>query len=125
MIDEDQGVGGLALLVRGQVEQEGPLPAHELILAVLLKTPGEPRVAREVLEQLALDHPGRATSVQLVRNGLETLVKKNAVEKSRQQGSAMYTAFADTDAAPTAGVASGGEPEETPETAADKVPAEV
>jgi hypothetical protein len=46
-------------------------------------------------------------------------------EKSRQQGSAMYTAFADTDAAPTAGVASGGEPEETPETAADKVPAEV
>lgn len=105
-------------------EKAGP-PLHELILAILLKTPGEPRVAREVTDQLAQDHPSRKTTIQTVRNNLETLVKKNAVEKSHQQGSAMYTAFADAEAAPAADDAAGGEAEEAPETAAEKVPAEV
>ncbi|MET7762415.1 BlaI/MecI/CopY family transcriptional regulator [Streptomyces sp. NPDC005393] len=82
-------------------------------------------MAREVTDQLAQDHPDRATSVQTVRNNLETLVKKNAVEKSHQQGSAMYTAFADTAATAAADDAAGGVAEEAPETAAEKVPAEV
>ncbi|MET7902729.1 hypothetical protein ABZS86_15135 [Streptomyces sp. NPDC005355] len=63
-----------------------------------------------------------------MRNNLETLVKKNAVEKSHQQGSAMYTAFADTAATAAAAAAddgAGGVAEEAPETAAEKVPAEV
>ncbi|MEV4868511.1 hypothetical protein [Streptomyces syringium] len=104
-------------------EKSGP-PLHELVLAILLQTPGEPRVAREVTDQLAQDHPDRATSVQTVRNNLESLVRKYAVEKVHQQGSAMYIAnAADKDAEPAAGPAADGE--ETPEPAAEKVPTSV
>ncbi|MEV4680601.1 hypothetical protein [Streptomyces kurssanovii] len=92
-------------------------PLHELVLGILLTSPGEPRVAREVTDQLAQDHPERATSVQTVRNTLEALVKKKSVEKSNQQGSAMYTAFAPP--------AVGDVVEEAAEKAAEKVPAEV
>lgn len=101
----------------------GP-PLWELIQGILLKTPGQPCVAREVTDQLAKDHPTRATSIQTVRNNLETLVKKNLAEKSHQQGSAMYTAYAD-EGAPSADEPAGGEGEQAPETADEKVPAEV
>jgi hypothetical protein len=105
-------------------ERTGP-PLHELLLAVLLKTPGEPRVAREVSDQLAQDHPDRATSVQTVRNTLESLVKKNAVEKSHQQGSAMYIANTTAEVEPAADTAGADEGEQALEPAAGKVPAGV
>lgn len=107
-------------------EKSGP-PLWQLALDILLKTPGQPYVAKEVRDQLAQDHPGRATSVQTVRNNLETLVKKGLAEKSNQQGSAMYTAYADTDAdaAPAADGTADGEAGQAPEAAAGKVPAEV
>ncbi|MFJ4152787.1 hypothetical protein ACIP10_35160 [Streptomyces galbus] len=89
-------------------EKSGP-PLWELIQGILLKTPGQPCMAREVTDQLSQAHPTRATSIQMVRNSLETLVKKNLVEKSRQQGNAMYTAHVDaaTPSAPTADEPSG------------------
>ncbi|MFG2775107.1 hypothetical protein [Streptomyces sp. NPDC048350] len=65
-------------------------PLHELIHALL--APGEPRVVREIHEDLELAHPHRKTSAQVVRNSLESLVKKGLMEKRIQQGSAMYTA---------------------------------
>ncbi|MCQ1582135.1 BlaI/MecI/CopY family transcriptional regulator [Streptomyces parvus] len=105
-------------------EKSGP-PLWQLALEILLKTPGQPCVAREVHDQLAQEHPGRATSVQTVRNNLETLVKKGLAEKSRQQGSAMYTANAAADAAPEADGTGDGEAGQADETAAGKVPAEV
>lgn len=107
-------------------EKSGPT-LWQLALDVLLKTPGQPYVAKEVRDQLAQDHPGRATSVQTVRNSLDTLVKKGLAEKSNQQGSVMYTAYADTDAdaAPAAGGSADGEAGQAPEAAAGKVPAEV
>lgn len=105
-------------------EKAGP-PLWQLILDLLLKTPGQPCVARELHDQLAQEHPGRATSVQTVRNNLETLVKKGLAEKSRQQGNAMYTANAAASAAPEADGTVGGEAEQADETAAEKVPAEV
>jgi hypothetical protein len=100
----------------------GP-PLWELLLGVLRKTPGQPLVAREVSEQLAKNHPDRATSAQTVRNGLQTLVTKNLAEKTRQQGNVMYTAHADTSAAPSP---AGDEPasdkaEQTPEKVLAKV----
>ncbi|WP_234042181.1 hypothetical protein [Streptomyces marianii] len=76
-------------------------------------------MAREVTDQLAQDHSGRKTTVQTVRNNLETLVKNNRAEKSHQQGSAMYTAYAEADAAPAADDTANSEAE----TAAEKVPA--
>jgi hypothetical protein len=105
-------------------EKPGP-PLWELILGILLKTPGQPCVAREVTDQLAKDHPTRATSIQTVRNNLETLVKKTLAEKSHQQGSAMYTAYADAGAPPAEDEPAGGEGEQDSEPAAEKVPAEV
>ncbi|MFF9458673.1 hypothetical protein [Streptomyces flaveolus] len=99
----------------------GP-PLWELLLGVLRKTPGQPLVAREVSEQLAKDHPDRATSAQTVRNGLQTLVTKNLAEKTRQQGNVMYTAHTD---APATLSPAGDEPAGAEEQAAEKVPAEV
>jgi hypothetical protein len=106
----------------GKAAAGGP-PLWELLLGVLRKTPGQPLVAREVSEQLAKDHPDRATSAQTVRNGLQTLVSKNLAEKTREQGNVMYTAHADAPATPSP---AGDEPasdkaEQTPE----KVPAKV
>lgn len=99
-------------------------PLHELVLAILLKTPGQPFVASEVADQLAQEHPGRATSVQTVRNNLETLVnKKKLAEKSLQQGSAMYTAYADAGAAAGANGPARGNTAQAPGN--EKVPAEV
>ncbi|MGW6202086.1 hypothetical protein ACWF9B_00300 [Streptomyces sp. NPDC055089] len=80
-----------------KVDRKEP-PLRELILGILLAAPGEPRVAREITDQLAKDHPDRSTSVQTVRNTLETLVKKESAERSIQQGSVMYTAYAKADA---------------------------
>ncbi|MFJ9203045.1 hypothetical protein [Streptomyces flaveolus] len=84
----------------GKAAAGGP-PLWELLLGVLRKTPGQPLVAREVGEQLAKDHPDRATSAQTVRNGLQTLVTKNLAEKTRQQGNVMYTAHTDAPATPS------------------------
>jgi hypothetical protein len=103
----------------------GP-PLWELLLGVLRKTPGQPLVAREVSEQLAKDHPDRATSAQTVRNGLQTLVTKNLAEKTRQQGNVMYTAHTDAPATPATPPPAGDEPASgKAKPAAEKVPAEV
>lgn len=112
---------------KGAVEEKSGPPLWQLVRDILLKTPGQPCVAREVHDQLTQDHPGRATSIQTVRNNLETLVKKSLAEKSNQQGSAMYTAYADTGAgaAPGAEAAAAGEAEQAAEAAAQKAPVEV
>ncbi|MFF7339904.1 hypothetical protein ACFZAT_21535 [Streptomyces sp. NPDC008163] len=80
-------------------------PLHQLIRALMPL--GEPRLVREVHADLAQAHPERGTSVQVVRNTLETLVKRGVVGKGIQKGTAMYTATAsvasECDEAPVAG----------------------
>ncbi|WP_330455001.1 MULTISPECIES: hypothetical protein [unclassified Streptomyces] len=71
-------------------------PLHQLIRALMPL--GEPRLVREVHAELTKAHPERGTSVQVVRNTLETLVKRGVVGKGLQKGAAMYTA---TEAAQT------------------------
>ncbi|MGV9255559.1 BlaI/MecI/CopY family transcriptional regulator [Streptomyces sp. NPDC003697] len=106
----------------GTAEKSGP-PLWQLILDILRKTSGQPCVAREVHDQLAQDHPSRKTSAQTVRNNLQTLVQKGLAEKSRQQGSVMYTAYADAEA--NAAPAADGEVGQAPEGVAEKVVAAV
>ncbi|MFF3958496.1 hypothetical protein ACFYY1_35565 [Streptomyces sp. NPDC001890] len=104
------------------------LALHELMLPVLLKSPGHPHTAREVLDAFNAAHPERATTIQTVRNTLATLVKKNLAEKLRQQGSVMFTAtaLAGKDAVPATGSAAGGDSVQGAETAeSGKVPAKV
>ncbi|MET9118959.1 hypothetical protein ABZX38_32850 [Streptomyces longwoodensis] len=105
-------------------EKSGP-PLWALIRDILLKTPGQPCMAREVTDQLSQAHPTRATSIQMVRNSLETLVKKNLAEKSRQQGNAMYTAYTDasTPPIPAANEPASSEDKQTPQVEAEKVTA--
>ncbi|MGW2474059.1 hypothetical protein [Streptomyces sp. NPDC001665] len=80
-------------------------PLHQLIRALMPL--GEPRLVREVHADLTQAHPERGTSVQVVRNTLETLVKRGAVGKGIQKGTAMYTATEQAaskgDEAPAAG----------------------
>ncbi|MGW7055082.1 hypothetical protein [Streptomyces sp. NPDC054887] len=73
-------------------------PLHEVVLRILLTQPGHPHLAREVHTELSEKY-GRSTSVQVVRNSLES-VKKGTVDKENKQNSVMYTAPApaDTDA---------------------------
>ncbi|MEU9105612.1 hypothetical protein AB0D54_14765 [Streptomyces xanthophaeus] len=66
-------------------------PLRELVLALLVGA-AEPRLVSEVSTELAQAHPGRPASTQVVRNTLETLAKKNLIEKEHKQGSVMYSA---------------------------------
>jgi hypothetical protein len=94
-------------------------PLHKLILNLLVKTPGQPRLAREVLDDLAKAHPDRKTGIQVVRNNLDTLAKKGTIEKMNQQGSAMYTAHVPAEDAP------GAETDQESETVGQQAPAAV
>ncbi|MBL1083536.1 hypothetical protein JK359_16400 [Streptomyces actinomycinicus] len=78
--------------VPAQADTPKQQPLQTLVLAIVSKAPVEPRLAREVYDELAKQHPDRATSVQTVRNTLEALVKKQSIDKSNQQGSVMYCA---------------------------------
>jgi hypothetical protein len=57
----------------------------------LLRAHGEPRLAREVHEELLHKHPGRHPSVQVVRNTIEGLVAKGHVRRHKQGRSVMYS----------------------------------
>ncbi|MFD3328468.1 hypothetical protein [Streptomyces sp. NPDC058701] len=91
-------------------------PLRELVLALLVGA-AEPRTVSEVTTALAEAHPGRPASTQVVRNTLETLAKKGAVDKANKQGSVMYTAPRPASGEPAAG------PAATPATADDKATA--
>ncbi|MGW9436081.1 hypothetical protein [Streptomyces sp. NPDC055607] len=73
---------------------------------------GEPLKVSEIHAELAAAHAERPTSVQVVRNALEGLVKKNKVEKDTRQGVALYTKPRTADAADagTGASAPAGEP---------------
>ncbi|NYE44620.1 BlaI/MecI/CopY family transcriptional regulator [Streptomyces fulvorobeus] len=57
----------------------------------LLRTQGEPRLAREVHEEFLRKHPGRNPSAQVVRNTIEGLVAKGHVQRHKQGRSVMYS----------------------------------
>lgn len=97
-------------------------PLRELVLA-LLTGAGEPRMVSEVASELTQAHPARSASAQVVRNTLETLVKKGSVEKEHRQGSVMYTAPASPAAAAPAAPAGGAEGVPAPATPQEKVSA--
>lgn len=63
----------------------------ELALTILANTPGEPRTAAEVTEDLAQAYPERARDTNNVRNALEGLVAKSLIERSKQKNNVHYT----------------------------------
>ncbi|MGW3634513.1 hypothetical protein ACWD7F_30930 [Streptomyces sp. NPDC005122] len=66
------------------------------ILIRLLGAHEEPRLAKELRDELLQKHPDRTPTPQVVRNTLESLVAKARVQRHKQQRSVMYSATAHT-----------------------------
>ncbi|MFE9611373.1 hypothetical protein [Streptomyces sp. NPDC006012] len=61
------------------------------LLADLLGAYHEPRLAKELRDELMEKHPDRSPTPQVVRNTLESLVAKGRIRRHKQQRSVMYT----------------------------------
>lgn len=61
------------------------------LLADLLSRYEEPRLAKELRDELLEKHPDRNPTPQVVRNTLESLVAKGRIRRHKQQRSVMYT----------------------------------
>ncbi|MFI5868252.1 hypothetical protein [Streptomyces sp. NPDC051546] len=63
----------------------------QLLSAILSEQPGEPKKVSEIQSEFQAAHPEREPSVQTLRNALQSLVKKEELEKVSQQGTVFYT----------------------------------
>ncbi|MFD0317776.1 hypothetical protein [Streptomyces flavalbus] len=61
------------------------------LLTELLAQYEEPRLAKELRDELLQKHPDRNPTPQVVRNTLESLVAKGRVQRHKQQRSVLYT----------------------------------
>ncbi|MFJ2766832.1 hypothetical protein [Streptomyces sp. NPDC087300] len=61
------------------------------VLLELLAAYTEPRLAKELRDELLEKHPSRNPTPQVVRNTLESLVAKGRIQRHKQQRSVMYT----------------------------------
>jgi hypothetical protein len=61
------------------------------LLMQLLGSHEEPRLAKELRDELLEKHPDRTPTPQVVRNTLEALVAKSRIRRHRQQRSVMYS----------------------------------
>ncbi|MET8809090.1 hypothetical protein [Streptomyces sp. NPDC004546] len=61
------------------------------LLADLLGRHEEPRLAKELRDELLEKHPDRNPTPQVVRNTLESLVSKGRIRRHKQQRAVMYT----------------------------------
>ncbi|MFD9902690.1 hypothetical protein [Streptomyces sp. NPDC059063] len=68
------------------------------LLLTLLNGHDEPRLAKELRDELIEKHPSRNPTPQVVRNTLESLVAKGRIERHKQQRSVMYTVVDSPDA---------------------------
>ncbi|MCF3136974.1 hypothetical protein [Streptomyces olivochromogenes] len=63
----------------------------DLLKQILDRHPGQPRTAAEVTSELEKEYPERARNTTIVRNTLERLVAKSAVERTKQKSTVLYT----------------------------------
>ncbi|GHB11494.1 hypothetical protein GCM10010330_76890 [Streptomyces tendae] len=66
------------------------------LLMDLLRTYDEPRLAKELRDELMEKHPNRTPTPQVVRNTLESLVAKGRIRRHKQQRSVMYSPVGDS-----------------------------
>jgi hypothetical protein len=69
----------------------GRQPLLGELLLDILKAHEEPRLAKELRDELLEAHPERRPTPQVVRNTLEALVAKGRIERRKQKRSVMYT----------------------------------
>jgi hypothetical protein len=71
---------------------DGPRrPLLGALLMGLLQSHDEPRLAKELRDELIQQHPDRSPTPQVVRNTLESLVAKGKIRRHKQQRAVMYT----------------------------------
>jgi hypothetical protein len=80
--------GGAA---KGGAKGKSRRPLLGDLLADLLARHDEPRLARELRDELLEKFPDRDPTPQVVRNTLEALVAKGRIRRHKQQRSVMYT----------------------------------
>lgn len=66
-------------------------PLLGTVLMSLLAAHEEPRLAKELRDELMREHPDRTPTPQVVRNTLESLVAKGRIRRHKQQRSVMYS----------------------------------
>lgn len=69
----------------------------------------ERRTVREIFDELKQKHPERASSTQSVRNALNGLLRKGAIEREEKQGAVWFGAANGSSATPTAAEAQAAE----------------
>ncbi|MFD6620144.1 hypothetical protein ACFWFB_33425 [Streptomyces albidoflavus] len=69
---------------------EARRPLLGTLLMGLLAAHEEPRLAKELRDELMREHPDRTPTPQVVRNTLESLVAKGRIRRHKQQRSVMY-----------------------------------
>ncbi|MER6062346.1 BlaI/MecI/CopY family transcriptional regulator [Streptomyces sp. NPDC001792] len=77
------------------------------LLMDVLRAHDEPRLAKELRDELLDKHPDRKPTPQVVRNTLEGLVAKGRIRRHKQQRSVMYTLVESADRGHTATEAEG------------------
>ncbi|WP_405801442.1 hypothetical protein [Streptomyces sp. NBC_01506] len=75
----------------GSAGATGKQPSLAQLVGTLLAAHAEPRSAAEVAAELAADHPGRNSNINVVRNALELLVAKSEAHRAKQNKSVFYT----------------------------------
>lgn len=78
----------------GSAKAAKETPRQPLLRALLLDLLGahsEPRLAKELRDELMERYPERKPTPQVVRNTLESLVAKGRIRRHKQQRSVMYT----------------------------------
>jgi hypothetical protein len=78
------------------------------VLMDLLAAHDEPRLAKELRDELLEKHPDRSPTPQVVRNTLESLVAKGRVRRHRQKRSVLYTVRTPEERAASSAVADAG-----------------
>ncbi|MGW5418686.1 hypothetical protein [Streptomyces sp. NPDC003943] len=76
---------------RSAAKGTSPQPLLVDLLTSLLAGHDEPRLAKELRDELVERHPDRNPTPQVVRNALESLVAEGRIQRHKQQRSVMYT----------------------------------
>lgn len=82
--------GGAKGGAKAGARAEGRQPLLGDLFVDLLREHREPRLAKELRDELLERHPERTPTPQVVRNTLEALVAKGRVRRHKQQRSVMY-----------------------------------
>jgi hypothetical protein len=85
------GSGGSRGASGGAAKKKAGRPLLGDLLMGLLESHDEPRLAKELRDELLEKHPDRTPTPQVVRNTLEALVAKGRIRRHRQQRSVMYS----------------------------------